>query len=131
MNSSGHSPQFVFVCYSRTDLVVVDRVIAELEKQGHRIWIDRTGIVGSQTWRAKIVEAMQQCRAVLFFGSRASYDSRHVATELTLAEEALKPIVPVLLDDTPPDGDMRYFLARLHHLKLCGSDQSCAIELIH
>jgi len=100
----------------------VDAMVAALAERGHSIWIDRAGIVGSQTWRAKIVEALKMCQAVIFFGSRASYASRHVATELTLAEEARKPIVPVLLDDSRPDGDMLYFLARLHQIKLRGSD---------
>src|SRR4051794_3969448 len=97
--SEDKSREQVFVCYSRADLGTVDPVVAELVKRGHTIWIDRVGIVGSQTWRATIVEALANCRAVLFFGSQASYDSRHVATELTLAEEAGTPILPVLLDD--------------------------------
>ena len=131
MDPAAQPAKYVFVCYSRADMKVVDKVLRELEKGGHRMWIDREGIVGSQTWREEIVKALQQCRAVLFFGSRESYRSRHVATELTLAEEAHKPIIPVLLDDAPPEGDVRYFLARLHHLKLCGNDESCAIQVIH
>lgn len=116
------SQQYLFVCYSRRDLEQVDHVVAELEKQGHRIWVDRKGITGSQTWRARIVEALCQCQAVLFFGSASSFTSRHVATELTLAEESAKPIVPILLDDAQWSGDMSYFMARPHRLKLNGKD---------
>ena len=125
------SPKHVFVCYSRTDVETVDRLVRGLETLDHKIWIDRTGIAGSQTWRAKIVEALKHSRAVLFFGSRASYDSRHVATELTLAEESLIPIVPVLLDESKADGDMLYFLARLHHLRLNAGQDRETLTAIH
>ncbi len=44
----------------------VDAIVAGLADQGHLIWMDRKGIVGSETWRAKIVEAMEGCLAVIF-----------------------------------------------------------------
>ncbi|MFN0129705.1 MAG: toll/interleukin-1 receptor domain-containing protein [Verrucomicrobiales bacterium] len=121
----------IFVCYSRADTDSVNAIVSPLTQKGHCFWIDRTGIVGSETWRAKIVEALRNCDAVLFFGSRSSYASRHVATELTLAEEARKPIVPVLLDDSPLDGDMPYFLARLHRLKWHGNAPDRLLDEIH
>jgi hypothetical protein len=109
----------------------VDRLLAALHQRGDRIWIDRDGIVGSQAWRAKIVDALKQARAVLFFGSRDSFVSEHVTTELTLASELRKPIIPVYLDDGTADGAKFFILAGLHRIRLADHGDREAVDAIH
>ncbi|MCX6876530.1 MAG: toll/interleukin-1 receptor domain-containing protein [Verrucomicrobia bacterium] len=125
-----HAGRDVFVCYSRADMAVVDRILKELTNRGRTIWIDREGITGSEAWRTKIVESLRCCRAVLFFGSRSSYASKHVATELALAEREQKPIIPVALDDSQPDGEMLFLLVRLHELRVRADDNHRTVSEI-
>jgi hypothetical protein len=44
----------VFLSYARRDQVFVDRLIAELERTGLDVWIDRDDIPGGAAWEATI-----------------------------------------------------------------------------
>ena len=49
--------------------------------------------------RSRLVSAIDDCAVVLFFGTRRSCSSQYVATELSVASDARKPIVAVFLED--------------------------------
>ncbi len=110
----------VFVSYSRKDAEIVDRVVEELEKAGHELWIDREGIDGAESWRGEIVEALSESRYVLFFASQASYASLNVEKELALAADEHKQILPILLEASEPTGGVRYVVAGLHRIEAAG-----------
>ena len=108
----------IFVCYARRDIVVVSEVIEELEKRGHRFWMDKDSIAGTDEWRGAIGRALERSKAVIFFGSEASYASMHVRKELTVSEEYGLPLERVMLGDSEVPPAMRLLLAGKHYVKL-------------
>jgi hypothetical protein len=121
----------LFICYSRRDTPIVERVVAALEARGCRCWLDRHGIAGSDDWRNSTALALNSARAVLFFAPESSYQSRHVAKELSLAEQKLHRIIPLRLDRTPiPPGQFQLILAGIHYINFSTKNSRPAIEKI-
>ncbi|MDZ4770483.1 MAG: toll/interleukin-1 receptor domain-containing protein [Chloroflexota bacterium] len=49
---SDPAPQHVFISYSRRDLDLVKKLIADLGKRGVSVWLDKQGLKpGSANWR--------------------------------------------------------------------------------
>jgi hypothetical protein len=88
----------IFVSYSRHDSEFVDKLIAELEKLGYSVWVDRQSIVGGEAWMASITEGIKQCQVYLIVLSPNSVASDNVARELMMAHEKKKPIIPIRLN---------------------------------
>lgn len=112
----GDPNRHVFVSYSRHDEKVVDEIVAELEKAGHRIWIDRAGIEGAASWRAEIVEALSESQFLVFFASEKSFASTNVGKELAMASDENLTIIPVLLEDCEPSGAGKFVVAGLQRI---------------
>jgi len=75
----------VFVSYSRTDRVFVDRLVADLERLNFSVWIDRRGIKAGRQWDNEIVSAIKRCFAMVVVLSNASVKSAGVADEFSSA----------------------------------------------
>ncbi len=97
-SESGHFVKvaMIFVSYARADKDFVDRLIGMLEQRGLETWVDRRGIPGGTLWEAEISKALEHCSAVVVVLSPAVRDSAHVATELSLAHDYHRPIIPIL-----------------------------------
>ena len=112
----GDPNRHVFVSYSRHDEETVDEIVTELEKAGHRIWIDRAGIEGAASWRAEIVEALSEAQFLVFFASEKSFASMNVGKELAMASDENLTIIPVLLEDCEPSGAGKFVVAGLQRI---------------
>ena len=120
----------IFVSYSRSDSEFVDKLIGELDSKGMKVWIDRDDIEGGERWRAAIVQAISQCRAFLLILSPNSANSRNVSTELTLAENKQRRIIPIIYQTCDiPDG-MEYQLAELQRIDFTQSYEEALKRLI-
>jgi hypothetical protein len=87
----------VFIAYSRHDLAVAESIEQEFVASGLRSYRDLKNIPGSTDWVEEIIEAVEACYAVLILASEHSVGSEHVYHELTIAAEARKPFIPVML----------------------------------
>lgn len=128
MSSSAPLKQHLFVSYSRRDSAFVDRLIAALDDQGLRTWLDRSALVGGAVWKASITEAIRDCAAFLIVLSHNSTESENVPKELTLAERHQRPIIPVRFDDCTLAPAMEYDLAELQFVDFCGKTFDVALE---
>jgi GH25 family lysozyme M1 (1,4-beta-N-acetylmuramidase) len=109
----------IFVSYSRADQKDVDDIIQQIEIQGFDLWFDRGDIVGGETWRRKIVEAIEAAEAFLLILSRNSVVSDNVRREVDLAQGAKIPILPVMLErdiNIPPD--LKYQLVGIQRIDI-------------
>lgn len=109
---------YIFVSYSRKDSAFVDRLISELEKAGHEVWIDRTDIKSGEQWRRQIVAAIDDSDIFLAMLSPNSVTSDNVRRELDLAEEAKKRVIPIIIEPTSIPEEMRYQLVGLQWLDM-------------
>lgn len=84
-----------FISYSRQDYDVALRLKADLEQQGHSLWMDLKRIPPGTAWDDKIRDAIKESLAILYLVSPDSRASRIVAHELDLADAYDRPIWPL------------------------------------
>jgi TIR domain len=108
----------IFISYSRSDKSIVDEFIKKLEAAGHPVWVDREGIRGGEQWRQEIVEAIEQNDVFLLVLTNNSIKSDHVRTEVDLAKESHKRIIPVDIQRVVIPTSMKYQLAGLQRINM-------------
>lgn len=91
----------VFISYSRQDKEKVDKICEILEASKIPFWIDKTGILSGENYKAVIVDAIQIAKVVLFASSKSSNASNNVTKEIGYAAGQNKTIIPIKLDDAP------------------------------
>lgn len=111
----------IFLSYCREDLDLIDLIMAELSQSGFRVWLDRQGIEASMNWRRTIVEAINNCSVIIVGLSPNAVRSRSVETELGLAMDSDKPIIPIYLVPTPLER-LAYYLTNTHAIFLEHND---------
>jgi hypothetical protein len=107
----------VFVSYSRKDHETVDYIVARLNTDGLKIWLDRSAIKGGDLWRDEIVEAIDNAYACVLMLSPDSAASDNVRKEVDLAEGANKGLVPTLLVPVELPRKLRYQLAGIQWIE--------------
>lgn len=106
----------IFFSYSRKDSEFVDQLIEKLEARGVDIWVDRGDILaGVATWRQQIVEAIMECQVFVIVLSPNSIASDNVTKELTLAEQHVKHVLPLVIQKVTIPPSLDYQLAGLHY----------------
>ena len=104
----------VFVSYSSPDQAKADQIRQALEFAGISCWIAPRDLAAGTQWGAGIVDAINDCEAVLVVFSAASNSSPQVAREMELAVSKRRPLIPVRVADDQPTNDMQYFLGVSH-----------------
>lgn len=91
----------VFISYSRKDNDTADYLCEVLKKNEIEYWIDKEGIYSSSNYKEFIVDAIEVSQAVIFISSENSNASINVIREIGYAVNMNKPILPLIIDDTP------------------------------
>ncbi len=110
-------PDTCFLSYSRSDEDFALRLAKDLQSRGVEMWVDRFNIRPSEHWDRAIERAIRGCRTVIAVLSPRSVASENVADEISLAIDAGKPIIPVVIE--PCDLPLR--LTRRHLIDATGS----------
>lgn len=71
----------IFISYARADSPFVDRLKADLHRQGFAPWLDRRGLAGGQQWRRELQEAVERCQVLLVVLSPDAVASPYVQIE--------------------------------------------------
>jgi hypothetical protein len=118
----------IFVSYSHQDIARVDPIIAEIEKLGHPVWLDRRELSSGPGWAGQIVRGLRAARTVVLMASRHAYASDQVVREMYLAMSEKKPIVPLELEAAEIPDELQYILAPFQRHRLDGGDRA---KIIH
>lgn len=102
----------VFISFSSKDAATAERLVAHLERAGQPCWIASRDIEAGVSYPGAITAAVTSASAILLLLSDASNISKHVLSEIELAFNAGKPILPVRLSAVPLSPDLQYFLGR-------------------
>jgi len=86
----------VFICYSRNDESFVEQLARKLKDQGVPVWLDKWDIPSGSDWDLTIDNALNNCVHFLIILSPNSVKSNEVRSELRIALDENKHIVPVL-----------------------------------
>lgn len=110
MPSPAGSQPHVFLSYASADREQALAVADALEAAGVRVWIDRTGISGGESYAAAIGEAIRGCGALVLLCSAAAFASRNVRQEIALAWKHGRSILPLRLEPVEPPPELEYWL---------------------
>jgi hypothetical protein len=94
--AGAESSSHVFICYSHKDRRYVDQLADHLAQSGVSAWFD-TEIPPGYLWNRWISEQIDACAAVVVVMTPHAHESRWVNREIIYAQEADKPILPLLL----------------------------------
>lgn len=108
----------VFISYSRKDKVIVHRIANLLRDNGFSVWMDIDGIESGEAYRGIIVDAIEKSKVILFFSSESSNVSRWTCKEIILAGEMNKYIIPIKLDSSDYNHNIRIELVDLDFIDL-------------
>ena len=90
---------YAFISYARRDRVFVDKLAADLQQAGIRIWRDTEQIQPGQQWQRAIEDALTNAVALLYVASEQSSSSVWMERELLGFFKTRKFIIPVIIDD--------------------------------
>lgn len=68
-------------------------------------------IVGTGTWTEQILAAIEDSKAMIVLISKASNQSPHVSREVNLALGKGRAVLPIRIEDVPPQGSLEYLLS--------------------
>ncbi|MCQ2385055.1 MAG: toll/interleukin-1 receptor domain-containing protein [Clostridia bacterium] len=101
----------VFISYSHLDAISADYLVDGLIKNGISCFIDKDGIIGGDDWASVIVGAIDVCRTVIVLCSENSDASSQVLSEIVLARNRKKTIIPVKIGRYTRSAAMDYHLS--------------------
>ena len=120
----------VFVSYSSKDEAAANQVLHSLEEDKVRCWIAPRDIKGGANWSASIIDAIENCRAMVLIYSSHSNLSQQVLREVERAVAKQVVIIPFRIDDVPMTQEMEYYLSTSHWLDaINGSDEKVLTQL--
>lgn len=89
-------PGLIFVSYAREDASLILPLSRALLDQGVDLWVDQLRISPGAHWDKSIEDALDCCAKMLLFLSPAAVASEEVLSELRVALNQGKPVVPIL-----------------------------------
>ncbi len=102
----------VFISHSPKDFQIADRIRKVLEDSGISCWIAPRDIDAGERYPREIMKGIKNCVGLLLVFSQNSNKSDNVLLEVLHAfQEKKSKILPVRLDDTIPNLDLKYFMA--------------------
>lgn len=90
---------YVFISYARRDSQFVDRLSADLQQAGVRVWRDVEQIQPGQQWQRALKDALKDSFVLIYVASEHSGDSTWMFQELMGFSETSKLIIPLIIDD--------------------------------
>ncbi len=112
----------IFISYSSKDREKAEQLTELLASAGLSVWIDQSGIDVATSWSKEIVQAIDNCKALLVLLSPHSVLSVNVAKEVSLAAEQKKKILPLDLEPVELTDDLRYHLAGIQRTSMTNID---------
>jgi predicted regulator of Ras-like GTPase activity (Roadblock/LC7/MglB family) len=91
----------VFISYSRTDIIVMQRIAQTLRENELKVWTDEKLTPGIADWQSSIQKAIDSAGGVIALLSPDAKTSEWVGRELTYAQMRKLIILPVLLRGDP------------------------------
>lgn len=101
----------VFISYSSHDSEIASEVCRILEQQQVKCWMAPRDILPGTNYSAAIIDAINDCAAVVLIYSEHSNRSTHVRTEVERAFSKEKHIMPLRFQTAPLSKEMEYFIS--------------------
>lgn len=104
----------VFICHSSADAVTAREICARLEASGVGCWIAPRDPVPGIPYAQQIVSAIAAVKVVLLVFSSHANESRPVLSEIELASNRGKAVLPVLIESVAPSTSLEFYIRAIH-----------------
>lgn len=101
----------VFISHSQKDKKIADIICSTLEAEDIGCWIAPRDIPYGNDWAGEITSAIENSELFVFILSENSNNSRQCPKEISIADNANKPIICIKIDDTEMNPGFRYHLS--------------------
>jgi hypothetical protein len=101
----------VFISYASLNRRNAFRACQWIEASGIRCWIAPRDIPPGEDWKPRLVDIIGQAKIVVLIYSQAAQQSKQVRTEVDLAFEEDRMIIPFRVQAVDPDALFRYCMA--------------------
>ena len=106
----------IFISYASEDKNIADAVCAKLEEREIRCWIAPRDILPGANWGESIVDAISDCKIMVFVFSSNSNRSQHVFHEIERAVDKEVTIIPFRVENVLPSKTIEFFISAKHWL---------------
>lgn len=120
----------VFISYSSQDKDAANAICHVLEENNIRCWIAPRDIPAGAQYGDLIDDAIKSCQVVVVLFSETAAVSQWVKSEMNIAFDEQKVIVPVRLDNTPLTGLSRVILNQKHWIDAYPDYKTKFIDLL-
>jgi len=89
----------IFLSYSHANTDFAQKLIGDLQRAGHAVWIDTSSLKGGDEWISAISEGIINSYGFVLVATKQALKSQWVRDEILWAKQRNKRIVTVLLED--------------------------------
>lgn len=104
----------VFISYSTKNKEAAQAICHVLEQNEIRCWMAPRNIPPGSDYGDVIEDAIKACKSFVVIFSETAAQSQYVKSEINIAFEEQKTIIPFRLDETPLKGQNRLILNKTH-----------------
>lgn len=104
----------VFISHSSADRDVAQKVCDMIEARGLKCWIAPRNITPGREYAAEIVDAINDCGALVLVLTENANDSKFVAKEVERAVDRGRPVIPLRVREVKPGKSLELFISSSH-----------------
>ena len=112
------------------DETVASELCQQLEAAGITCWMAPRDIEPGNRFAPAIMEALENCNAMVVVFSRFANESEHIANEVNTAFARKIDIIPFKIDRSQPKSELKYYLCRMQWINASDNFRSKIPELI-
>ena len=106
----------VFISHSSKDAVMARSICKYLENNGLSCWIAPRNVKVGKLYSSEIIDGIKASQVFLLVFSSSSNKSKHVISELDVAFNSEKVIIPFFIDEGMLSDSFSYYLAATHRI---------------
>ena len=118
----------IFISYTRQSEDKVRDLAADIQALSHTVWCDQE-LSGGQIWWNEILQEIRNCDVFVFALSQDTLQSEACRSEFKYASDLKKTILPVLVAEDVPLGDLPPELSTIQFLDYVEQDKHAALKL--
>ena len=111
-----------YLCYTHHDRAVAEAFRQKIESKGFSVYTADTGIAAGMAFAAETVKVISSCDNFVLFLSQHTMRSELVLTEINVAIERNKTIIPIALETFDASENIHYCLKGRAFLRTNGTD---------
>ena len=132
----------VFISYSRKDYIdnnnnpkedsAVGRIVDTLKQNGIEVWIDINAHYAAEYFAEVLAKQIRKADKIVFISSANSNatDSEYIRKEIDYASSRKKPIVPILIDQSPFNDKFDFHLSGLDFIEFYKNEDKALEKLV-